>query len=149
MSPPYAVLQLSFGSTVGGMTLVDDIDVALGESVLAITYTTDTNRTTHLRRNIRQRHSTLRVAVLGSFAPARGGLMLVLQTFEPKSAICMAECTLRTDVIPGVGPSSDLGLSVELRPSCRSSDAASHGLQHGVRDGNSCERPRARLPMSP
>jgi hypothetical protein len=85
------------------MTLVDDIDVALGESVLAITYTTDTNRTTHLGRNLRQRHSTLRVAVLGSFAPARDGLMLVRQAFPSKSAIRMAECALRTDFIPVVG----------------------------------------------
>ena len=119
MIPPYAALQLLFCVALADMTLVDDIDVALGEGVLAITYTFDINRTAHLGRNLRQRHSTLPVAVLGSFASVRSGLKLGLQTFESKSAICMAECTLRTDFIPGVGPAGDFGLSVELRPSCR------------------------------
>ena len=85
------------------MNLVGDIDVAHGESVLAITHTIGKNRTTHLGRNIRHRHSTLPVAVLGLFAPARDGLKMVRQAFPSKSAIRMAECALRTDFIPVVG----------------------------------------------
>ena len=40
----------------------------------------------------------------------------------------MGECTLRTDFIPGVGPSSDQLYPVELRPSYRASEADCHGL---------------------
>ena len=127
MIPPYAVLQTLVWRTIGDMNLVEYFDVALGESAFSITYTFDMNRTAHLGRNLRHRHSTLPVAVLGSFASVRSGLKLGLQTFEPKSAICMAQCTLRADFIPGVGPSGDFGLSVELRPSCRPPDAGSHG----------------------
>ena len=111
------------------MNLMDEIDDALGESVLVITYTFEINGTTHPGPNVRQRHSTLRLAAFDPFVLERYRFKLDLQTFSSETAICMAECTLRTDFIPGVGPSGDHGLSVELRPSWQASEAAFHGLQ--------------------
>ena len=111
------------------MNLMDKIDAALGESVLVITYTFEINGMTHLGRYVRHRHSTLRLTAFDPFVHERHRLKLDLQTFSSETAICMAECTLRTDFIPRVGPSGDHGLSAELRPSCRPPDAALAWLQ--------------------
>ena len=52
-----------------------------------------------------------------------------------ESADCMVQYTLQTDLIPGVGPSSDQLYPYEVRPAHRSTEADCHGLWREEKGG--------------
>ena len=52
-----------------------------------------------------------------------------------ESADCMVQYTLRTDLIPGAGPSSDQLYPYEVRPSHRSTEADCHGVWREEKGG--------------